>query len=78
LERKPFGLGTSLHRAAEFGKLDIVNYLLEKGANPLKLDSKARTPRFWAEQRGRTDVARILEDAENHWLQRENVGSADM
>ncbi|KAH8727793.1 ankyrin repeat-containing domain protein [Phaeosphaeriaceae sp. PMI808] len=46
LERKPFGLGTPLHRAAEFGKTDIVRYLLEKGADPLKLDSKKRTPRF--------------------------------
>jgi len=63
-EREWFGLGTPLHRASEFGKTDIVRYLLEKGADPLKLDSKERTPRFWAEQKGHTDVAHILEDAE--------------
>ena len=74
-ERKPFGLGTPLHRAAEFGKLDIVRYLMEKGADPLKLDSKGRSPRFWAEQKSHTEVARVLEDAESHWSQRANIGS---
>ncbi|KAF1361997.1 ankyrin, partial [Lizonia empirigonia] len=75
-ERKLFGLGTPLHRAAEFGKLDIVRYLLENGANPLKRDSKERTPRFWAEKRSPTEVARLLEEAEKHWLQRENFDSS--
>ncbi|RYN85192.1 hypothetical protein AA0119_g13316 [Alternaria tenuissima] len=64
IERKPFGLGTPLHRAAEFGKKDIVEYLLEKGADPLKLDTKGQTPRYWAEKEGFTDVARVLKDAE--------------
>jgi ankyrin repeat protein len=49
IEREPFGLGTPLHRAAEFGKGNIVEYLLKIGANPLKLDSRGRTPRFGAE-----------------------------
>ncbi len=43
-ERKPFGLGTALHRVAEPGKKDIVIYLLEQGADPLKLDSRGKTP----------------------------------
>lgn len=65
--RKPYGFGTPLHRAAEHGKLDIVMYLLEKGANPLKLDSKEKTPRFWAEARGHAEVVRVLKIAEeNH------------
>lgn len=64
IERKPFGLGTPLHRAAEFGKKDIVEYLLKMGADSLKLDSKGRTPRYWAEKDGFTDVARVLEEAE--------------
>jgi ankyrin repeat protein len=65
-QRKPFGLGTPLHRAAEDGKVDIVKYLLEMGADPLKLDSKGRTPRFWAEKNGgAADVVLILKEAEN-------------
>jgi len=63
--RKPFGLGTPLHRAAEDGKVDIVKYLLEMGADPLKLDSKGRTPRYWAEQSGGTaEVVDVLKEAE--------------
>lgn len=63
-ERKPFGLGTPLHRAAEFGKIDVVKYLLDMGADSLKLDSKGRLPRYWAEKEGFADVARVLEEAE--------------
>jgi ankyrin repeat protein len=63
-ERKPYGLGTPLHRAAEFGKKDVVEYLLEMGADSLMLDSRGRTPRYWAEKEGFTDVARVLEEAE--------------
>jgi ankyrin repeat protein len=64
IERKPFGLGTPLHRAAEFGKMDVVEYLLKMGADSLKLDSKGRTPRYWAEKEGFADVACVLEEAE--------------
>ena len=63
-EREPFGLRTPLHRAAEFGKMSVVEYLLKMGADSLKLDSKGRTPRFWAEKEGFADVARVLEEAE--------------
>jgi len=64
-EREPFGLGTPLHRAAEFGKTDIVKYLLEQGADPLKLESKKKTPRFWAESKNYAEVASILKEAED-------------
>jgi ankyrin repeat protein len=70
-DRVPFGLGTPLHRAAEFGKGPIVVYLLKMGADPMKLDSRGRTPRFWAEKNGFTEVVRALEEAEN--LQRTRV-----
>jgi len=63
-EREPFGLGTPLHRAAELGKGDVVEYLLEQGADPLKLDSRGERPRFWAEKRGFIDIARVLLEAE--------------
>ncbi|KAF2810562.1 ankyrin [Mytilinidion resinicola] len=65
-EREPFGLGTALHRAAEFGNKNIVKYLLEQGADPLKLDSKGKTPRFWAEKCNDADVASILKEAEDN------------
>lgn len=64
VEREPFGLGTLLHRAAEFGKGGVVEYLLGVGADPLEVDSRGRTPRFWAEQRGFVDVGRVLGEAE--------------
>lgn len=64
IERKPFSLRTPLHRAAEFSKKDVVEYLLKMGADSLKLDSKGRTPRYWAEKEGFTDVAGVLEEAE--------------
>jgi ankyrin repeat protein len=63
-KQKDFGLGTPLHRAAEHNRKDIVEYLLSKGANPLKLDTKRRTPRFWAEKGKHWDVAMILRAAE--------------
>jgi ankyrin repeat protein len=63
-KRKAFGLGTPLHRAAEFGKKDIVDYLLLKGADPLKPDSRGRTPRFWAEHKEHREVVEILRKAE--------------
>jgi len=44
----------------------MVRYLLEKGAVPLKLNSKGLAPRFWAEQKTHIEVARMLEDAEKH------------
>ncbi|OCK74868.1 hypothetical protein K432DRAFT_420104 [Lepidopterella palustris CBS 459.81] len=65
LERKPFGLGTPLYRAAELGKGDIVKYLLEQGADPLKLDSKGKTLRFWAQKNNYIGIARILLEAED-------------
>ncbi|KAF2491383.1 ankyrin, partial [Lophium mytilinum] len=64
-EREPFGLGTPLHRAAEFRKRDVVKYLLEQEADPLKLDSKGKTPRFLAEKYDDAELASILKEAED-------------
>lgn len=49
----------------------IVEYLLKMGADSLKLDSKKRTPRYWAEKKDFVEVARVLREAEN--LQRERA-----
>ena len=66
-ERKPFGLGTPLHRAAEFGKAEIVKYLLEQGADPLKLDSRGKKPRYWADLKGFPAAESALFHAEAQW-----------
>lgn len=63
-KRYVFGLGTPLHRAAECNKHDIVEYLLLKGADPLRLDTKGFTPRYWAEQRGHQEITAMLAAAE--------------
>jgi len=63
-EREPFGLGTALHRAAEFGKKEIVIYLLAHGADSLKYDSRGKTPRYWAENSGHEEVAQLLKTNE--------------
>jgi ankyrin repeat protein len=64
-ERKPFGLGTPLHRAAELGNLEVVEYLLERGADPLRLDSRRKTPRYWADVKGHREVGIVLMQAES-------------
>lgn len=74
-ERKPFGLGTPLHSAAEFGKIEIVKYLLEQGADPLKLDSRGKKPRYWAEIKGHLAVSFALIYAEGQWSK---TGSKEM
>lgn len=78
--REPLGLGTPLHRAAEGGQVDIVKYLLELGADPLKLDSKGRTPRFWAEKKlqkpnndGAAETILVLKEAEESRLQGKQI-----
>jgi ankyrin repeat protein len=63
-QRWPFGLGTPLHRAAELGNREVVEYLLSVGADPLKLDSRKCTPRYWARERRHVEVAELLNNAE--------------
>lgn len=66
-ERKLLGLGTPLHRAAEFGHATIVTFLIEQGANPLIKDSKGYAPRFWAEKNGHLGIVDQLRLAEDRW-----------
>ena len=51
---------TALHRAAEAGHVDVVVYLIERGANPDLNDEDGRTPSGAAVENGRPEVAEVL------------------
>jgi len=55
-----FGLGTPLHEAADEGKLDVVKFLLERGADPLVKDSRGRLAIERAEHKAHTVVVEHL------------------
>ncbi|MFP2926838.1 ankyrin repeat domain-containing protein [Pyxidicoccus sp. 3LG] len=55
---------TTLHAAAEYGRLDMVRSLLEKGADPWLEDDAGLTARDVALVWGHRDVAALLEVAE--------------
>jgi ankyrin repeat protein len=55
------GLGTPLHRAVELGKGDVVQYLLQIGADRGIKDTKGRTPWDIATEVGDADLIRILD-----------------
>lgn len=59
IEHKFLG-ATPLHLAAEYGRADIVQLLLTKGAAPDKLDDLGRTPLLWAAENGHPESARVL------------------
>jgi ankyrin repeat protein len=63
-ERWIHGLGTALHRAAEFSSISVVRILLKRGADTSVLDSKGLTALHWAKYRGRDDVVKLLEEWE--------------
>ena len=59
------GLGTPLHSAAETGRLDMVEMLLLKGADPLIKNSMGRLAIELAEYHGRSAVtARLRRQSE--------------
>ena len=58
--QRAFGIGTPLHEAAGSGKLDVVKYLLERGAEPLIKDSRGKLAIERAEIHGHMDVADYL------------------
>ena len=51
---------TPLHFAAAYGHKDVVNYLLENGADPTALDEYSETPADAAAQEGHIDIVKIL------------------
>jgi len=60
VENKYFGLGTALHYAATKGRLDVVCYLLSKGADRLKGDSRGKTALDLAKVNNNNEIARLL------------------
>lgn len=54
---------TPLHWAAVSGALEVVDLLLEAGADPNFQDARGRTPLHWAARLNRTAVVRSLLDA---------------
>jgi ankyrin len=49
-----------LHLAAEYGRIQIAQLLLEKGAAVDPMDNLGRTPLLWAAENRHADVARLL------------------
>lgn len=55
-----------LHCAAERGRLEIVQLLLTRGADPNEKDEDGATPLYYARMHGRTEVIRVLEPITSH------------
>lgn len=55
------GLGTVLHEAASHGKLEVISYLLQKGASTAILDSNGRTAFECAVQYNQQEAANLLQ-----------------
>ncbi|KXG53204.1 uncharacterized protein PGRI_002540 [Penicillium griseofulvum] len=50
--QKPFGIGTRLHEAVELGKVDVVETLLARGADPAVRDARGESAVDKAERNG--------------------------
>lgn len=60
LPQSIFTIGTPLHGAVHCGRLDIVKFLLRKGAHPLIRDTLRLTPVQRAEMQGKTEIVEYL------------------
>lgn len=56
-------LGTPLHRAAELGKVEVVQYLLSQGADVSIKNAKGNTAVECARQFNQSEVIQLLEEA---------------
>jgi len=54
---------TPLGMAARWGHVEMVNYLLSKGANPNKAGAEWATPMSWAKIKGHGEIEKILRKA---------------
>lgn len=59
-QQRAFGLGTPLHRAAEMGKHDVVEFLVRRGADPLIRDARGMLAVERAERNGHDEIAALL------------------
>jgi ankyrin repeat protein len=56
MENKQFGMGTPLHIAVEQGDVNLVSFLMERGADPGSPDSVGRSARQLAQLKGSDDL----------------------
>jgi ankyrin repeat protein len=52
--------GSALHQACHYGRTDVVEMLLHKGADPNIQNAFARTPLFWAAESNKIAISRLL------------------
>ena len=64
--------GAVLHSAARWNRHHTIPFLLEKGADPLKLSEDGLTPAQYALERGSEEAACILVEAEKQARGRAN------
>lgn len=58
------GLGTALHKAAELGKVDVVRYLIDQGAEVGMKDATNRSVMDWAVMNHHQEVVELLQSVE--------------
>lgn len=58
--QKPFGIGTPLHEAADMGRLDVVDVLLARGADPNIKDARGELAIERAERNNKVAVVERL------------------
>lgn len=65
------GLGTPLHEATRGRNLQVVDYLLRKGADVKVKDSMHRTALYYASREGFSEISKLLEKREKEVEEKE-------